>query len=89
MAKMHITPLSEIVDEVFGVKGTPKRDAMEKRLKEEMDAYSLDEPDSTPEPSKMTQAEFESKLLGALKEVEDHLSGVKKMVSWEEARNEL
>jgi hypothetical protein len=54
-----------------------------------MDVYSLDESNSTPEPSKMTQAEFESKLLGALKEIEDHLSGVKKMVSWEEARNEL
>jgi hypothetical protein len=44
---------------------------------------------TTQEPSPMTQAEFESKLLGALKEVEDHLSGVKKMLSWEEARNEL
>jgi hypothetical protein len=60
------------VDEVFGVKGTPKRDAMEKRLKEEVDAYS-----------------FEGKLLGALKEVKDHLSGVKKMASWEDVRNGL
>jgi hypothetical protein len=68
----ELTPFSEFVDEVYGVKGTPKRDAMEKQLKEELDACS-----------------FESKLLGALKEVEDHLSGVKKMVSWEEARNEL
>jgi hypothetical protein len=24
MAKMHVTPLSEVVDEVFGVKGTPQ-----------------------------------------------------------------
>jgi flagellar hook-basal body complex protein FliE len=44
---------------------------------------------STPENSKMTQAEFENKLLGALKEVDDHLSCAKKMLSWEEARNEL
>jgi hypothetical protein len=85
----ELTPFSDFVDEVYGVKGTPKRDAMEKKLKEEMSAYSLDESNSTLDPSKMTQAEFESKLLGALKEVEDHLSGVKKMVSWEEARNEL
>jgi ribosome-binding protein aMBF1 (putative translation factor) len=43
MAKMHVTPLSEVVDEVFGVVGTPKRDAMEKQLKEEMDAYFVGE----------------------------------------------
>jgi hypothetical protein len=43
MAKMHVTPLSEIVDEVFGVVGTPKRDAMEKQLKEEMDTYYVGE----------------------------------------------
>jgi antitoxin (DNA-binding transcriptional repressor) of toxin-antitoxin stability system len=37
----------------------------------------------------MSQAEFEGKLLDALKQVDDHLSGVKKMLSWEELRNEL
>jgi hypothetical protein len=37
----------------------------------------------------MSQSEFEEKLLGALKQVENHLSGVKKMLSWEELRSEL
>ena len=39
MAKTNLTPLSELVDEVFGKEGTPKRDTMEKRLKEEINAY--------------------------------------------------
>jgi ribosome-binding protein aMBF1 (putative translation factor) len=39
----ELTPFSEFVDEVYGVKGTPKRDAMEKKLKEEMDSYFLGE----------------------------------------------
>ena len=29
MAKMNLTPLSVVVDEVWGEKGTPERDAME------------------------------------------------------------
>ena len=43
MAKMNLTPLSELVDEVFGKEGTPKRDAMEERLKEETHAYYVGE----------------------------------------------
>lgn len=34
MGKMNMTPLSVLADEVFGKEGTPKRDAMEKQLKE-------------------------------------------------------
>ena len=41
MAKMNLTPLSELVDEVWGPIGTP--DAMEARLKEELQAYHLGE----------------------------------------------
>ena len=36
MAKMNLTPLSELVDEVWGPIGTPERDAMEAKLKEEL-----------------------------------------------------
>lgn len=34
---MKLTPLSEVVDEVWGKEGTPKRDAMESRLKAELE----------------------------------------------------
>lgn len=40
MAPMKLTPLSEVVDEVWGEKGTPKREAMEKQLKEEIISYN-------------------------------------------------
>ena len=43
MGKMKLTPLSTVVDKAWGVKGTPERDAMEARLKEEVDAYFLGE----------------------------------------------
>ena len=43
MAQMHLTPLSKLVDEVWGEKGTEERDAMEKQLKEEVNAYYLGE----------------------------------------------
>ena len=43
MAKTNLTPLSELVDEVFGKEGTPKRNTMEKRLKEEINAYYVGE----------------------------------------------
>lgn len=43
MAKMKLTPLSVIVDEVWGKIGTPERDAMEARLKEELQAYHIGE----------------------------------------------
>lgn len=40
---MNLTSLDEIVDEVWGKEGTPERDAMEVRLKEEVNAYFLGE----------------------------------------------
>lgn len=43
MAKMNMTPLDILTDEVFGKVGTPKRDAMEKQLKEEVNAYYVGE----------------------------------------------
>lgn len=43
MAQMKLTPLSEIVDEVWGKIGTPERDAMEAQLKEEVHAYLVGE----------------------------------------------
>ena len=38
MAQMNLTPLSDVVDEVWGKEGTPKRDAMEAQLKTEVDS---------------------------------------------------
>lgn len=43
MANMNLTPLNVIVDEVWGEKGTPERDAMEIKLKEELHAYQIGE----------------------------------------------
>ena len=43
MAKMNLTPLSVLVDEAWGPIGTPERDAMEARLKEELQAYHIGE----------------------------------------------
>ena len=43
MAKMNMTSLDALTDEVFGKRGTAKRDAMENRLKEEVDAYFVGE----------------------------------------------
>lgn len=40
---MNLTPLSEIVDEVWGEVGTPERDRMEVQLKEDLHAYYLGE----------------------------------------------
>ena len=40
---MNLTPLSVVVDEVLGKKGTPERDAMETRLKEDLQAYYIGE----------------------------------------------
>ncbi len=38
-----MTPLSEVVDRVWGKTGTPERDEMEARLKEELQASHLGE----------------------------------------------
>ncbi len=43
MAKMNLTPLNVVVDEVWGEKGTPERDAMEAKLKEDLQAYYIGE----------------------------------------------
>lgn len=43
MAKMNMTSLDVLTDEVYGKVGTPKRDAMEKQLKEEVNAYFVGE----------------------------------------------
>ena len=43
MAKMNLTPLSDMVNEVFGEIGTPERDKMELQLKEDLHAYFLGE----------------------------------------------
>ena len=43
MKQMNLTPFSEIVDDVWGKKGTPERDAMEVQLKEDLQAYFIGE----------------------------------------------
>lgn len=43
MEKMTFTPASELYDEVWGPIGTPARDAVEERIKEEADACFLGE----------------------------------------------
>lgn len=43
MGNMKLTPLSEVVDRVWGKTGTPERDEMEARLKEELQASHLGE----------------------------------------------
>ncbi len=37
MRQVHLTPLSAVVDEVWGEKGSPRRDAMERRLQAEVE----------------------------------------------------
>lgn len=43
MAQMHLTPLDNLVDEVWGENGTPRRDAMEAQLEDEVKAYNVGE----------------------------------------------
>lgn len=43
MAKINLTPASEIIDEVWGKIGTPDRDRMESQVKEELNAYFIGE----------------------------------------------
>lgn len=42
-SKMNLTPMDDLVDEVWGKKGTPERDAMEAKLKEDLQAYYIGE----------------------------------------------
>lgn len=41
MAKMNFTPADDFVDEVWGKTGTPERDKMEEKVKEELNTYLL------------------------------------------------
>lgn len=43
MGKMNFTPADDLVDEVFGKRGTTDREAMEAQLKEEVHAYYVGE----------------------------------------------
>lgn len=43
MDGMKQTPLSELVDDVWGKPGTPERDSMEMQLKEDVHAYFVGE----------------------------------------------
>lgn len=43
MAKMNFKPADALIDDVWGKAGTPERDAMEARLKEEIQAYYVGE----------------------------------------------
>lgn len=43
MAKPKLIPFDEVVDRVWGEKGTPDRDEMEVQLQEELNAYFLGE----------------------------------------------
>ncbi len=43
MAKMNVTPLEVLTDEVYGKVGTPKRDAMELQLKEDINTFLVGE----------------------------------------------
>lgn len=43
MAKMNLTPLSELVDETWGPIGTPERDEMEAQLEADVNAYFVGE----------------------------------------------
>lgn len=43
MSELKFTPVDDLVDEVWGPVGTPERDAMEERLRAEVDAYFVGE----------------------------------------------
>ncbi len=43
MKKMKFTPANNLVNEVWGKVGTPERDAMEAQLKDEVNAYFVEE----------------------------------------------
>lgn len=43
MEEMKLTPLSEVLDRVWGPVGTPGRDQMELQVKEEVAAYNVGE----------------------------------------------
>ena len=70
MAKMNLTSLDVLTDEVFGKRGTPKRDAMEKRLQEEVNAYFVGEAiRKMRQAQNLTQEECEERAKEALTHV--------------------
>ena len=63
MAQMKLTPLSDVVDEVWGKEGTPRRDAMEAKLKAELNSYCLGEAiRNTRLAQKLTQEELGERI---------------------------
>ena len=63
MAQTKLTPLSDVVDEVWGKEGTPKRDAMEAKLKAEVNSYYLGEAiRNTRLAQKLTQEELGGRI---------------------------
>ena len=63
MAQMKLIPLSDVVDEVWGKEGTPKRDAMETKLKAEVNSYYLGEAiRNTRLAQKLTQEELGGRI---------------------------
>ena len=63
MAQTKLTPLSYVVDEVWGKEGTPKRDAMEAKLKAEVNSYYLGEAiRNTRLAQKLTQEELGERI---------------------------
>ena len=63
MAQMKLTPLSDVVDEVWGKEGAPKRDAMEAKLKAEVNSYYLGEAiRNTRLAQKLTQEELGERI---------------------------
>lgn len=67
MTKINLTPLSVIVDEVWGEKGTPERDAMEAKLEEELHAYHIGEAIRKARKEKNLTQEQLGKLMGVQK----------------------
>ena len=43
MTQINLTPLSNVVDQVWGKQGTPKRDTMEAKLKAELNSHNVGE----------------------------------------------
>ena len=41
MAQMKLTPADNMKDKLWGKRGTPEREAMENKLKEEVNAYII------------------------------------------------
>lgn len=63
MAQMNLTPLDSFVDEVWGEKGTPRRDEMEAQLENEVKAYNVGEViKEARQQQRMTQEELAKRI---------------------------